>query len=91
MSMYVKQIWGFWKGALACLYFDTAKLSQKVQAPSWQAFWPSLKQEIAHLDVGKKCSKPTGQAFTPIPLTGNAHMEQQISSRAFPKVEPGIF
>ena len=32
-----------------------------------------LKQEIAHLSVEKKCSKPSGQALTPPPH--NAHME----------------
>ena len=32
---------------------------------------PSVKQT----NVEKKCSKPSWQAFTPPPLTGNAHVE----------------
>ena len=49
------------------LFFDIDidKMSLKVQKPSWQVLWPPLKQEIAHWDIVKKCSKPFGKTFTP--------------------------
>ena len=68
------------------LFILSLTLPKWAHKPSWQALWPPLKQEIAHLDVGKKCSKPTGQAFTPIPLTGNA---QPIGNNKF-QVGPSL-